>query len=201
MRSPTAGRPREPLAAARALADPNLSCPCCPIAASEPPIKPARRSWFITAAPLTTDTVARFYLRDADSGKQYEAIVPLNPQGGIVSFSLPASFQDLEISRPYHWFLVLNTGDRPPSVETPFARGTIERVAATAETARGLEISLESAASAGREGRWYDVAAILAILRQNRPEDPTLNASWEELLESVRLGWLADSPLASNAER
>lgn len=157
--------------------------------------------WIYTSSPLAADTVATFYLRDSLGGAQYEAVVPLSHQAGIVSFSLPEELQDLEVARPYHWFLVLGrAGDsRQPGVGTPFARGTIERVAGATGAADSLEISLAAAIAASQEGRWYDAVTILATLRRDGPNDLEVGARWKEFLQSAQLDWLADSPFATQS--
>ncbi len=150
-----------------------------------------------TPTPVETDTVATFYIEDLASGDRHEARVSLSPVAGIASFDLPAPLPDLETNRSYRWLLVLRPVDSTqPRVADPFALGTIERVSAPAASPRGLSVSLAAAIEASQTGRWYDAAAILARLRQQQPADSVLAERWEEFLQSVRLEWLAEAPMA-----
>jgi Domain of Unknown Function (DUF928) len=47
---------------------------------------------------------------------------------------------------------------------------------------------------------WYDALAILEELRLQNPENPTLNQRWNQMLESIELGELANQPLLKSTQ-
>lgn len=155
----------------------------------------ARPTFMVYLAPgAVAGREAIFYLQEAGEAARFQATISLPERPGVIAFELPEVLQDLEIERPYHWFLVLkNAGDCRMSARTPFARGTIERMAAPAAS-EALPLSLEAAIAASQEGRWYDAAAMLAALRQAQPEDLELSKHWQEFLQSAQLGDFAAFP-------
>ena len=157
----------------------------------------ARPIFLVYLAPEASQgKEAVFFLQDAKRDVLFEATIPLEGQSGVVAFQLPEAFQDLEVERPYDWFLALTKteDDSKLGVGTPFVRGKIERLPAAPAEAGELTLSLEAAIAASQGGRWYDAAAILAALRQAQPEDPEIEGHWQEFLQSVELGHVAGAP-------
>lgn len=116
---------------------------------------------------------------------------------GIISISLPETAADLEIGKTYRWQFSYICNPRIRA-EDDYVEGAIARVAMDDELSRQLEAvntPLERAELYAKAGLWYETLAELAQLRQIQPQNPETLAEWQELLDSVGLGHLAEEPL------
>ena len=138
--------------------------------------------------PETSAEKAYFAMRDESEDYDYQTILPISDNAGIVSLTLPKDAPDLSVDREYQWSLVLMCeGKLRP--DSPITTGSIKRVASTSDMARKLpEVNLfEDAAMFAQAGIWYDSVAALAQLKMTQPNDKLVSANWQNLLATVGL--------------
>jgi Domain of Unknown Function (DUF928) len=156
----------------------------------------ARPSMFVYL-PATTARKALFSVKDESGKSVHQSVVAIPASGGIVQVALPSKAPSLELNKNYVWGLAVLCGDqlKPGS---PFVSSWIRRVAppTTLATAMQKSPSLEQAALYGFNGIWYDTLTTLADLKQQKPNDATLDSTWKELLKSVGLERVAAKPIA-----
>jgi hypothetical protein len=138
-----------------------------------------------------------FVLQDED-GKEVYNSGKLPPVGsaGIVSYTLPEkASKPLEAGKNYQWFfsIICNPDDRSGDVRV---QGWIRRAEKMPALAQELEKASERERPFiyARESLWFDTLSSLAQLHRQNPDDLTLAAKWEELLNSVSLANLAKAP-------
>uniref|UniRef100_B8HY23 DUF928 domain-containing protein n=1 Tax=Cyanothece sp. (strain PCC 7425 / ATCC 29141) TaxID=395961 RepID=B8HY23_CYAP4 len=125
---------------------------------------------------------------------------PFNGEVGLDSFSLPQSQgTGLDTDRDYRWEIsLLCNPDEPDAVV--FADGWIRRVTPSPnlETALATAQPFERYDIYAKAGLWYDALKSLMDLRQQQPNNPTLNSEWMELLQSqaVQLDALVNQRLS-----
>src|SRR5919199_432197 len=126
----------------------------------------------------------------------YEKTFPLTKTGGVMSFTLPADAEALDVGKEYTWELVANC-DPLDQQGNPRVQGSIKRVQPDQKLASDLaRASIRDRVGLYAEaGYWYDSLKILADLRSNNPKDSTLISDWNDLLESAGLGQVAKQPL------
>jgi hypothetical protein len=131
-------------------------------------------------------------IQEIDSQTNYQKMLPIKGESGIVSITLPQEAPGLEIGKNYQWSVVAmcNNQLRPDS---PLVQGLIKRIEPTAQLKEQLNQAtpLESAILYGQAGIWYETITALAQLKLKNPGDRQITANWEELLTSVGLGEIA----------
>lgn len=156
----------------------------------------AKHPTFLVYMPQTSARQVFFSLQDRNQNNVYETMLPTTGEAGVMSIKLPADAPELEIGKRYKWYVTVMCGNalRPDS---PIVEGEIRRVEPGTETNSELDKAspIERAALYGKNGIWQDTLATLADLRRSQPTDPTLTATWEQLLESVGLEAIAKEPL------
>lgn len=146
--------------------------------------------------PETSAENLFFSWRDEDNQDHYQAILPIQKEGGIISLSLSENAPPLEVGKSYQWALgIMCDGRLQP--DSPMVQGQVKRV----ELASGIQnrlddnISLKNAALYGENGLWYDTVTTLAQLKAAQPGDRELESNWNELLNSVGLAEISKAPL------
>lgn len=138
--------------------------------------------------PQTSVTKVFLSLKEIDGQTNYQTIIPIKGEPGIVRVTLPQEAAGLEVGKNYQWSIVGMCNDqlRPDS---PLVQGQIKRIEADAHLREQLNNAtlLERAVLYGQAGIWYETIATLAQLRLENPSDRELLANWEELLTSVGL--------------
>ncbi len=126
----------------------------------------------------------------------YEKTFPLKQTGGIMSFTLPADADALEVGKEYRWELVVNC-DPEDQVGNPRVKGSIKRVQPDAKLSSDITKAplRDRAVLYADAGYWYDSLKTLADLRLANPNDPTLVSDWKDLLDSAGLNSVAQDPL------
>ena len=132
---------------------------------------------------------AQFILLN-ETGKEsiYATNFPLNGEGGVMSFTLPADAPALEVGKEYHWEVeVLCVPDDHKG--NPRVQGAITRVQPSPTFASQLQAASprDRVALYADQGYWYDTLKALADLRSANPNDQRLVRVWEELLNSAAL--------------
>lgn len=153
-------------------------------------------TFFFQISP-TSIKQAKFLLLNAQGDNiLYKKIFPLTHAGGVMSFTLPADAEALEVGQEYTWELAVLC-DPDDQTGNPFVQGSIKRI----ELNQRLENDLIKVPMAERtelyvhEGIWYDSLKSLADLRFSNPHDPTLVNDWKELLDYAGLSSIDREPL------
>lgn len=142
---------------------------------------------------LTPNSPIEFVLQDEEQNTVYQAYLHPSQSPGVVKITLPETTTPLAIERMYHWyFLVYCDATKPIFVE-----GWVKRVALNSDLRVRLEKAVphEKIALMAAGGIWYDALRDLAELRLTYPNDTSLIADWENLLESADLDAIANEPL------
>ena len=141
---------------------------------------------------------AFFSIRDENNKHYYQTFLSIPEQPGIIRVALPENLPGLEAGKSYKWSFVVMCNNllRPDS---PMVEGMIERVELNSQLLQQIkQASPEKAASLyGSAGIWHETINILAELRETRPEDNSLKATWQALLTSVGLEKIAGEELVN----
>lgn len=141
---------------------------------------------------------AEFVLWDENSNGIYQTTITLNDKPGIVSFKVPSSVEPLAIGKRYQWSvaLICDPANRQRDI---VVGGWLQRADVNPNLRSQLEGAdlLQQTRLYAQNGFWYDTVATLAELKRSRPDDTSIAAEWQELLQSVGLAELSQIPLAN----
>ncbi|VXD21247.1 DUF928 domain-containing protein [Planktothrix paucivesiculata] len=155
---------------------------------------------FIVYVPYSSNPVreVEFVLLDEEDNKIFQQKMPLTGTPGIVKFKLPPSAPMLEVGKKYRWRFFYQCNPRLRA-EDDGVEGAIARINPSETLIRQLETAttpLEKIQVYAQNGLWYETLTLLALLRQEKPQDPQVLQEWKELLNSIGLESLADEPLS-----
>lgn len=133
---------------------------------------------------------------DLDTEKVYSTEITVPSEGGLISHQLPQDSQyQLEVGQMYHWYVVVPCGDTA-LVEYDFSDGFIERTDTNA-----LDINLNERLASidsgdllavsnayAEAGVWHEALTYLAQARRANPNNTTIQARWQSLLNAANLG-------------
>ena len=156
----------------------------------------SERPTFFVNIPPSSAQKAFFSLKDDQGKVHYQAILPINQQGGIMRIDLPRSVSPLVVDRRYQWGVAaLCSGKLKP--DSPFVSSWIKRVMPSTNLTKQLMKAplMERVAVYSTNGIWYDTLTTLADTRQQQPNNLTLLETWSVLLNDVGLGEIASQPL------
>ncbi|MBF2026053.1 MAG: DUF928 domain-containing protein [Oscillatoriales cyanobacterium C42_A2020_001] len=148
----------------------------------------AERPTFWVYIPYSNPAIpAKLTIDDEEAGTTiYEESVRLPKQPGITSLQVPKTVPVLEPGKRYRWFFTLEC-KAPTAASTDNINVTAvvirDRLPATAQLTKTP--SIENARIYAQNGFWYDALDTLATLRQQRPQDPELMQSWQDLLAGI----------------
>lgn len=155
------------------------------------------RPTFFVYVPPTTAKEASFSLQDEYGELHYQTKVALPENGGALSIPLPETASTLVEGKTYQWFFEIHCAAQFDP-DNPIIEGSVSRT----PMAPGLESELAASHTAlervqlyAEAGIWYDTLGTLAQARQERPQDSALAQSWQELLNSVGLHEIANTPV------
>lgn len=144
--------------------------------------------------------VVEFVLNDSNDQLVYEKTFTISGNSGIMSVSIPASAaKPIELGQNYHWFfsIIHDSEDRShdSSVE-----GWITRVQPNPNLISQLEKvqPSERVAIYAANNLWQDALTTLAELRGYDLNDAAFEPAWRQLLQSVKLDYIAQEPLLKN---
>lgn len=156
----------------------------------------AKHPTFLVYLPPTSARSVFFSLQDENKNNLYQKILPISGESGIISIKLPTDAAPLEKGKNYKWYFQVMCGNslRPDS---PGIESQIRRVEPDPDWSNNLDkvVSIEQAATYGKNGIWYDTVATLADLRRSQPENTTYLTNWQQILKSVGLEAIAKEPL------
>ncbi|HEY9880742.1 MAG TPA: DUF928 domain-containing protein [Leptolyngbyaceae cyanobacterium] len=156
--------------------------------------------------PPTAAKTARFVIFDeATNTSLYEEEFAIDvPDGGIVTVSLPNNGiqQPLKVNQTYYWYFSLECDADDPDAN-PVVESNIQRVDPTSDLSESLAISEPQTLPLiyAEAGIWYDALAASADLSESNPSEANSGAErtprleWRDLLQSVGLTSIANSPL------
>lgn len=154
------------------------------------------RPTFFAYIPTTTATQAEFAIAEVGSEQLlYETPIPLTGRPGIVGVTLPPNVR-LDVGKVYFWSLVL-VCDPDDFSGNAGVEGYIQRQPLPTDLAQRLDQTSvrDRPALYATQGIWQDTLTTLAKLRYANPNDPSLNADWRSLLNSVNLTVLSNAPI------
>ncbi len=157
--------------------------------------------WFYVPDSNTSLREVEFVLQDERDNDVWRSPVSLPQKPGVISVSLPSTLTPLNINQNYHWFLktkIAASCDRQqPVIAKDGVEGWVQRVSLTPTLASQLKTAPteKQIRLYAQDGLWYDALTSLAELRRMNPQDGTLKADWQQLLQSVGLGEIASMSL------
>ncbi|MEG5211529.1 DUF928 domain-containing protein [Microcoleus sp. ARI1-A1] len=150
------------------------------------------------ATQATEAKLAEFILLDKSGNQIYQQTLTVTNLSGVIGVSIPANknVPPLEAGKSYSWSftVICNPQDRSADqLET----GTVQRVELSADILRQLEQAdpRQKTFIYAENGIWQDALSNLAAARRAKPSDAVLQADWESLLDSVKLGKIAKEPI------
>jgi len=159
----------------------------------------SERPSFFLYLPKTGANVVRFELKDAQHKVLYRETIEISGDysSSLVRVQIPETETPLEVGKDYYWkfSLVCNPHDATANV---FVEAAVRRIVPSEHLQRELATTtsaVDRAAIYARSGIWFESVASLAVPLEQAPSDRMLQATWNQLLESVGLGNLADAPL------
>jgi len=165
----------------------------------EPQRTTAEHPTFFFYIPQTSVPVQalEFVLQDDNSTDPvYKETFKPAGQTGIVSVSLPANQQSLQIGKEYTWTFSMicdsRNRDKDSYVEGKIVRSQDENLSLQLKQ---LSTDLDRAVLFATAGFWEDSLRTLANLRRQRPNDPEVQKYWEDLLNSVDIKEVVNKPL------
>lgn len=125
----------------------------------------------------------------------YQAPKELTNQSGLVRFILPNTSQSLNANKLYQW--ELKVVQKRGNQEQISVKGWVQKSAVNNQLKDRIRQSSpeQKAALYAENGLWYDTFTTLATLHYKKPQDPQISQNWQNLLDSVELGHLANQPL------
>ncbi|MBE9093572.1 DUF928 domain-containing protein [Tychonema sp. LEGE 07203] len=158
---------------------------------------------FFFYLPPTRAKLAEFILQDASGKEIYQQTLAISNVSGTIEVSIPANknVPPLEAGKSYRWSftVICDSQDRSGDM---LERGTVLRVELSADIRSQLEKAdpRQKSFIYAENGIWQDAISTLAAARRAQPDDPTLKADWESLLDSVKLGKIAKEPIVQTEE-
>lgn len=153
-------------------------------------------TFFFQISPTSVREAKFILLNDKGDTIIYDKNFPLTKTGGVMSFTLPADAEALEVGKEYGWELAVLC-DHDDQTGNPRIQGAIQRIQPSQQLANDLAKASgrDRAALYSNEGFWYDTLKTLADLRLANPNDPTLVSDWKELLDYAGLSTIDREPL------
>ncbi|MEL6260757.1 MAG: DUF928 domain-containing protein [Cyanobacteria bacterium J06626_6] len=133
-----------------------------------------------------------FSLRDADGNRVYEKSLNTRTDQGLVGIQLPG--QALQAERDYRWYFSIVCDAQDPTQNDVLSgwlrQVEVETVAESdffLAAQDGIEAGLATAEAYRAAGLWNDAIETLVSLRELYPENASVRASWQQLLQALEL--------------
>jgi hypothetical protein len=153
---------------------------------------------FLFYLPQTKATLAEFTLLDPSKKEIYKQTLAISNLSGTIEVRIPANknVPPLEAGKSYRWSFTVICDSQDRSADL-LEMGTVRRVELSADIRSQLEKAdpRQKSFIYAENGIWQDAISTLAEARRAKPDDPTLKADWESLLDSVQLGKIAKEPI------
>lgn len=135
----------------------------------------------------------------------YAQMIDAPSETSIVSFKLPDN--ELPTIEPGKWYNIFigAYNQENPNIYEPCnsLSAWVKRQVLTPEQQQELSLLTSPEQQWNfyiQHEIWYDALAILEELRLQNPDNPTLNQRWNQMLESIELGELANQPLLKSPQ-
>jgi Domain of Unknown Function (DUF928) len=146
--------------------------------------------WF--NVPYTKDSPnlnAEFLLTDSVGKEIHKTPITLPSKPGVISVSLPPT-KTLEIGKTYRWYLKVRCSQQQTARVPIYVEGEIQRVNLDFHVAQQLNTATDCQQKAtiyAANGIWFDSITELAQIRLANPNNVSIAADWQSLLQSVGL--------------
>jgi len=132
-----------------------------------------------------------FHFFDDNDTLVYTASQRLSPEGGIVSFRVPSDL--LTLNDNYRWTFSILDDDMSHTAYGPVLMGWLRQVEFDAIAAepissirsRSLESTLALLNDYQSAGLWTDAVTLIVNLRQQHPNESSVQAAWVQLLQTL----------------
>ncbi len=154
--------------------------------------------WFYI--PYTSKQISsvKFVLVDEKDTYMTKEPIPitLSETPGVISVPLPKTVKPLERGQYYHWYLLIDCQPQNRSEDIAL-QGLVERVSPPPDFTNRLKAATPSQQVVlySQQGYWQEAITTLGELRRQKPQDAALANEWQELLDSVQLGNVAEEPI------
>ncbi|MEG4082129.1 DUF928 domain-containing protein [Microcoleus sp. POL10_C6] len=153
---------------------------------------------FFFYLPQTEAQSAEFILQDQSGNQIYKQDVTITNLSGVIGVSIPANknVPPLELGKSYRWNFTVICDSQDRSADQ-IEIGTVRRVELSEDIRRQLDQAdpRQKTVIYAENGIWQDALSTLAAARRDQPNDTTFKADWESLLDSVKLGEIAQEPI------
>ncbi|MEG5040655.1 MULTISPECIES: DUF928 domain-containing protein [unclassified Microcoleus] len=153
---------------------------------------------FFFYLPKTEAESAEFILQDQSGKEIYKQDLTISNLSGVIGVSIPANKNapPLELGKSYRWNFTVICDSQDRSADQ-IESGTVRRVELSADIRRQLDQAdpRQKTVIYAENGIWQDALSTLAAARRDQPNDTTFKADWESLLDSVKLGEIAQEPI------
>jgi hypothetical protein len=144
--------------------------------------------------------LAEFILTDESGKLIYQQALTISNLSGVIGVSIPAdkNVPPLEVGKKYTWtFTLLCDPKKEDSSGDKIESGVVRRVELSADILGELEKAdpPQKTFIYAKNGIWQDALSTLAVARRANPNDPLLKSDWESLLDSVKLGQIAQEQI------
>lgn len=155
----------------------------------------AERPSFLVYVPKTNAKTAEFSLRDSKGRGVYRTTLALTNMSGILSLNLPVQAPPLKVGEQYTWaFAVICDPNR--RLNDRFVTGMVRRIEFDSarlgqiqQTPLRARVALYQKADA-----WYDTLTALLELQRTQPNDPSIQAMWDEFLQAGGVSVMLNQP-------
>jgi hypothetical protein len=150
--------------------------------------------WFYVPT-LQRSVEAELVLLDENQQAIATETLTLSPTAGIVGVPIRHS---LEVNQSYRWVFSLLESNSPSLNRT--VEGTIRRVELAPQLAQQLNVAptvRDRIALLAQQGIWHDALTELIAMRQDAPNNATVQQDWEQFLGSVGLSAIVNAPLTA----
>jgi len=164
--------------------------------------------FFYLYLPKTPETeaetqvqLAEFILTDESGKLIYKQSLTISKLSGVIGVSIPAdkNVPPLEVGKKYTWTftLICDPTQKEDSSGDKSESGVVGRVELSADILGELEKAepRQKTFIYAKNGIWQDALSTLAAARRANPNDPLLKSDWESLLDSVKLGQIAQEQI------
>ncbi|MEG4351568.1 DUF928 domain-containing protein [Microcoleus sp. LAD1_D3] len=153
---------------------------------------------FFFYLPPTEAESAEFILKDQSGNQIYKQDLTISNLSGVIGVSIPTNknVAPLEVGKSYTWNFTVICDSQDRSADQ-IQIGTVRRVELSADIRRQLDQAdpRQKTFIYAENGIWQDALSTLAAARRDQPNDTTFKADWESLLDSVKLGEIAQEPI------
>lgn len=148
---------------------------------------------FLIYVPRTSAETAEFSLSSREGRGIYRTTIPLTDTPDIISITVPAESEPLEIGRSYMWVLAIIC-DPNHRMSDQFVMATVQRTELDPVRLSQIEQApvRERITLYQESGIWHDALALLFELKRSQRDNPEIDTAWRELLQSGGVDTMID---------